>query len=822
MESAIAVLASLTQLVGVYLGAGVHQIPLLFKGGWFTQSVESPLLTRFTEGQALLYAAHGNQQSIDGEPTVTQIYPVKDDILAIEIETGAVAYGYQQPYQPEPGDRVNDKNIVRRDQQKIGRLVGADEDILYTFDEYQGNDLSQEWLTTPQNYRLTSPADPNFQAAQSPIDVAHKSKPTDLAKTASGWRWPMRHVVYLQLPTPLKVGDTYEVTFEGQPLENQTFVYEPQRQFSEAVHVSQIGFRPDDPVKVGFLSTWMGSGGGLDYPEGLVFWLIDTDDNQIAYRGRTRLAVSQDTLEDPYRNYNGTDVYALDFHDFQAAGVYRLCVETVGCSFPFPIQDSVWQKPFLTSVRGLYHQRSGIELGPPYTQYQRPRAFHPEDGVVVYQSEAKLMDTRMGIGSQDTFAALTAGATDTIVPDAWGGYFDAGDWDRRIQHLSIAQALLDLVEFFPQEMADTGLNIPESDNQLPDVLDEALWGLDFFRRLQHDDGGIPGGIESAEHPRSGEASWQESLQVMAYAPDIWSSYWYASTAAQAAIALERWDADQAALYRQSALDAFAYAERQYAHPPDEQWGRTVYDHRNLAALNLWRLTQRDRFHQIFLDTTVFTDPNQPAVKHRHHNQSDAAFLYARMDQPGINRQIQQNARQAFLKQADKIADLTEQTAFQWSKHDPHAPVGWGVGWSSPYEARVLVRAHYLEQDDRYLAATIRASQAPLGANPENLVYTTGLGRRSLQHPLLIDARIMGVAPPPGITVYGPIDISRKPYQNYWFIKNQMPDRMFPAPPVWPTMELFIDVDMNVAMSEFTVHQTMAPAAFVWGYLAAQD
>ena len=181
-------------------------------------------------------------------------------------------------------------------------------------------------------------------------------------------------------------------------------------------------------------------------------------------------------------------------------GTYRVCVEGVGCSHPFEIRDDVWRKAFYVSVRGLYHQRSGIEIGPPYTSFRRPRNFHPDDGVRVYASTARLMETSNGLAPKsDVFTMLMQGRTAEIVPDAWGGYCDAGDWDRRIQHLLASRLLLELFELFPDYFERFDLNIPGS-NDLPDLIREALWDIDFYKRLQTKEGGVRGGIESAGAP----------------------------------------------------------------------------------------------------------------------------------------------------------------------------------------------------------------------------------------------------------------------------------------------------------------------------------
>ncbi len=46
----------------------------------------------------------------------------------------------------------------------------------------------------------------------------------------------------------LQAGKRYTVRFKQDLLAGQTFVYDPESLRSEAVHVSHLGFRPDDPA----------------------------------------------------------------------------------------------------------------------------------------------------------------------------------------------------------------------------------------------------------------------------------------------------------------------------------------------------------------------------------------------------------------------------------------------------------------------------------------------------------------------------------------------------------------------------------------------
>ncbi|MEO0867911.1 MAG: glycoside hydrolase family 9 protein [Cyanobacteria bacterium J06642_11] len=413
----------------------------------------------------------------------------------------------------------------------------------------------------------------------------------------------------------------------------------------------------------------------------------------------------------------------------------------------------------------------------------------------------------------DTFEALVAGKTEELVPEAWGGWFDAGDWDRRIQHLDVTRSMLELAELFPDYFKDVDLNIPESNNNLADIIDEALWGLDFFKRLQLDNGGVRGGVESASHPARFEASWQESQDIMVYAPDMWSSYKYAATAAYAAYVLEEIAPSKATEYRESALQAMEWAEQEFSEiPANTETYTAVYDERSLAAAELYRLSGNERWNNIFLETTVFNNPDAVPYLWQSHNRRDAAFTYARTEQAGINQTVQNNAQNALLQAADTEIVAINNTGFKWNK-GPWAPLGWG---SLGPNSTNLLRAHTLSNDEKYLKSGILATQFIMGANPDNVSYTTGLGHRTPDAPLIADSIAVGGTPPPGITLYGPVDFNA---YDEWAL-DLFNDVSSPDPKLWPVAEGHFDVPYLISHSEFTIMQTMAPMAYNLGYLAA--
>jgi endoglucanase len=571
----------------------------------------------------------------------------------------------------------------------------------------------------------------------------------------------------------------------------------------------------------------MGNGGGYTYPADISFSLINDKTNQRVFTGKGVMQWKGSVPEGigTKINHNGTDVIRLDFSSFNTPGRYRVCVEGIGCGYPFDIDDvNTWKHAFEISMKGMLIQRSGIPMLPPYTDFVRPRSFNPADGVKVYQSTCSLLNSGNGLNALGTdksnFGNLVAGKTDVLVPEAWGGLMDAGDWDRRIQHLEAPRLYLELVELNPDYFKNLCLYIPESGNDLPDIVDEALYGLDIYRRMQMPDGGIRGGVESSEHPIEGSASWQEEQTVLAYAPDHWSSYIYAGVAARAAFVLKMLGKnDKAHIWEASAVKAMEWAEVEYQRwmaSPDyakvtARAKSAVPVERNLAAVELYRLTKDKRWNQVYLSTQ-----NLAA------NRTEAEFIYARLDPSLVDRKVQQSAKDSLMAEANRLVAISENNAFGITTGTPGRALG-----SSSYTipaSPTLVRAHVLSGNPKYLRTILRSAQYSAGANPMNLSFTTGLGENCVQNALHEDSKHTGQPAPIGLTVFGPSELPFSTTSGTGAslqMKTKLDAECTPAVSEWPSSEGYFDIFWFVTQNEYVIWTPLGPTGYIWGYLASR-
>jgi endoglucanase len=803
--------------------------------GDLQKSIPNTPLISTTVGSAL--PSTGMEQF---PPQLSHVSAVAPDVLCVEIDACRIIPCIQIPYQPDPSDVVTESGktplgeirnmFVVRDGFPLGTLVGLDRKTITLYERIVGKTLEPDVADDPASYLISSPGDNNYNKGVKPEKVWRKSKPTGW--TDESWQLSKtqfstsKHCVYLKVPYALKTGQAYLISLPALNLNRSGvyYVHDPAYSRSEAVHVSQIGFRADDPDKNAFLSLWMGNGGGYSYPENLEFSLINEKTNERVFKG---LAVMQWKGDVPEGigtkiNHSGADVIRLDFSSFNTPGRYRVCVEGIGCGYAFNIDgESTWKHAFELSMKGVFNHRNGIIMGPPYTDFVRPRSFHPQDGVKVYQSSCSLLNSGNGLNALGTdknnFGNLVAGKTDVLVPEAWGGNMDAGDWDRRINHLLTPRLYLELVELNPEYFKNLCLYIPESKNDLPDIVDEAIYGLDIYRRMQMPDGGIRGGVESSEHPIEGGTSWQEIHTVLAYAPDHWSGYIYTGVASRLAVVLKMLGKGELAkTWEVSAIKAMEWAEVEYQKwisAPEyakvtQRAKNAVPVERNLAAVELYRLTKDKRWHELFLST-------------QKDCRADAAFVYARLDKSMAIKKDQETAKNLLIDEANRMVELSANNAFGLTTGSAGRAIS---GYSSIYTipaSTTLVRAHFLSGNPLYLKTILRSALYSAGANPMNLCMTTGLGENCVKNALHEDTKHTGQPAPLGITVFGPCELPYSDARPGGDLEKRLNGSTSPVISNWPSAEAYFDVFWFVSQNEYVIDRPLGQTAFIWGYLASR-
>ena len=760
-------------------------------------------------------------------PIVEHVSMVAPDVIAIEIQAGRVILSALTKYEAQTGDekreKKNDKGeiesvILVRGGQEIGWLIGPQRDWLTPYEKYEGDPLLEFEADSAANYSVTSDAD---FGTQKPLLVSRKSKPNGWAQGIGVLS--VRHTLYLKMPEPLATGKKYNIALGALNTKQNVagFVFDAAKIRSEAVHVNQIGYRPDDPLKRAFVSCWLGNGGVLKLPQTLDFSLVDDKTSKEVFSGKGELhfPASKPELMQTDKNFNGTDVARLDFSSFKTPGRYRVCVANVGCSYPFEIGAEAWKKAFLVQMQGLYNQRSGMELGPPYTDFKKPRDMNPLDGYPVTKTIYRWVEK-----GGEAWAEIPAGDSGEKA-NGWGGYHDAGDWNpRRVSHMKVTMAQLEVFELFPNYFASLKLNIPETKG-VPDILTEAIWEFECFHRLQNAEGGVGYGIESKGDPAAGEVSWLNSFPSYVFAPDYANSWYYAAVGAELSYVLQKYDAKLAATYRESATRAFAWAEKDYAAAKAsgefakqyETW--KSLDSRNLAALELYRLTREKPYHDIFLQDTVLKDDKPELFAWGKAWQNNHAFLYARLPADLGDENLKKKAAAGVRELAERALTYASNNAFNLTTPDKGKPQF--IGFYSTPDATELTRAHYLTGEAKYLAGAVQATQFQSGCNPNNMVYTTGLGANPVQNAFKLDARRTGQKTPPGLTPYGNIDFAK--WNNggiTWPITWYLGKITTPNPYAWPTAEAYWDLGGWPMLEEFTV-DAWAPNVQVWGYLAAR-
>jgi endoglucanase len=804
--------------------------------------------------------ATGAQHTADG-PEIRQVCAVAADVIAITLQAGRHVSNELVPYVAEAGDeiveeekgtprhRVTDGKVVDYFQQGLFRKTGntrtkvglLSPDGKWVFIEHAsaGHVLDETVVDVPAAYSIQSADDPAYAVAQAPTRVFRKGKPNGYSQPL-----PFLYTLSLQLPSALKEGATYTVRFVGVNSARETidYVHAPRLVRSLAVHAIQTGYRPDDPWKRAYLSFWMGvdqeGKSGSCTPDVATFELLDAAGKTV-FSGPTELAKADGAAEQisihESLDYTKAAVRRLDFSAFATPGEYRVFVPGLGVSGPFRIAAEVWERPFKAAMQGILTQRQGIELGPPACAYRRRRPLHPDDGVTFYQMTMLQQEGQEGARGEHLLELAKAGPLQPV-SGIWGGYQDAGDWDTIGHHLSATYDLLGLSDLNPAAFAQMRLSLPaaEMTNDLPDLLDEALWQMPLWRRLQLPDGGVRGGYGDGWGCYKGETSAMLTYAGV-YAVDHDTTLRYAAAAARTARVLAVYDQGLAAEYLESARRAWAWAEA-HARDDDPTYARlkarqdwppflpALANARAAAAVELLAATRDPAYDAAFKQSTELV--REPVL---YLDQLGADFAYARLPADLGDPELKARAVARIVAYADHAIEFSRKNAYDLiAGARTDYPLIFACRYfSTPAQGGLsLIYAYELTGKPAYLAAAVQGANYSLGANPDNLSYCTGVGDQAQHFTFIVDAQVTGQLPDVivGHIPYGQgnegnaMSRSSNAWVQQWLLNFGPTRKMVPNWYDWPVYEQYIDFGRYPLHNENCFNQTSVPAACIWFYL----
>ncbi|MFO0755128.1 MAG: glycoside hydrolase family 9 protein [Byssovorax sp.] len=579
---------------------------------------------------------------------------------------------------------------------------------------------------------------------------------------------------YLKLPVHLAPGQPYALHHPwGAP---SPVVFDPASSISWALKVDQVGYLPQAGRKYGYLGAWLGPGGALDLASvsGAPFTLRRESDGLTVFTGVIAPRMADQTYAGA--PLVGESVYELDFSSFSTPGRYYLRVEGIGRSFGFPVAQDGLGEAFYTHARGLYHQRCA-PLDPARTAWHRGDihavfrgGFPPEqDDYADHSAEGwGFRDAAGAYAAYDTPTMVAITATSEPLPQIVGGWHDAADFDRGSTHAEVVRDLVTSYLMFPASFSDGQLDLPESGNGVPDILDEAAWGIDHWRRGQEADGRVATWIEATSHPKI----FDPGLDTQPYYRSLAtrrSSLLYAAHAALLGRALaQAGDSARAALFVQSARDAYAFgvrtdlrvvtsfvdpasgALRTWSEPAAVDATRRLY-----AAIELW-LATGDQAFRAALDLPEVAAAFQQQLASCYWQPLAFPMTSVALGPQGFPAGWSDAARAAIVAQGDFWRAKIEENPYRkawYAPGDGYFPLmSWGANGFN--HLRWLVAAHRLTGDPLYRDAALLGVDWMHGANPQGRVYTTGLGHNTMASVLHLPSFVDGRAEPvPGITVF---------------------------------------------------------------------
>jgi len=404
------------------------------------------------------------------------------------------------------------------------------------------------------------------------------------------------------------------------------------------------------------------------------------------------------------------NVSIIDFSSITKEGIYHFETAT-GKSCSFAIKDDVYEKVFYDSMKMFYFQRCGIELLPKFAGKFTHKACHT--GVVsVLRDENKKFECS-------------------------GGWHDAGDYGRYSTAAAVALGHMLYAYDINPDKFNVELNIPESGNGVPDILNECRFELEWLLKMQKEDGGVYHKCTSIMHT----SFCMPEDDMLPFIVTPVSSMAVADFVAITSLAervYRKFDIEFADRLAAASKKSYEWLVKNpgflFENPAECTTGG--YDDMSDADERMWAIAEYARLSQDRNVAGLLARMTELQISTTALGWGDVggfAAIAVLTDQTGIfDKLIIDTFRGRWLDEAENLVKISSENAFEIAMRPYN--FRWGSNMTVLTNADKLAFAYVLTGEVKYKNYAATQIDYILGRNAMNTSYVTGNGENAYSHP----------------------------------------------------------------------------------------
>jgi endoglucanase len=482
---------------------------------------------------------------------------------------------------------------------------------------------------------------------------------------------------------------------------------------------------------------------------------------------------------------SGDTVRRADFSGLTTPGTYFLIAD--GQKVTITVKDKPWHEVGKALVKGLYYQRCGCALKEQHAGPWKHGICHTGTAVLVQDN-----------GELDRGTVI----------ECSGGWHDAGDYGRYTHPAAVALGhLLYSWELFPQVYREE-LNIPESGNGVPDILNECRYELEWMLKMQRGDGGVYHKV-ATRYFAPFIMPEDDTAELWLFRVSHCATASFAASTAQAWRVYKNYDPPFAEKLLGAAQKAWAWLQanpdfRPFVNPPGLNSGAygdaSHEDETFWAACELYAATGERQYYAAMKNLADRVDPSQFGWR---ENGGFGVLCCLLILGDRLDRDFAAALRSRFLAGADALLALGGKSGYG-TVLAPDAYV-WGSVLPIMNNGIALILAKLLTGKVEYQDAAQTQLDYLLGLNATGYSFVTGFGERAFRFPHHRPSYADGVDDPvPGLVSGGP--------------NNLNPDGVakMTIPPDTAPAKFWLDHTPTASSNEIAIYWN-SPAAFVAAY-----